>query len=421
MDQTSGQESAAILTDHATWFRYRASTDGGSVHQLGSAVLAASPGKPGINLLLSPDAEAEDAEKLLDLGMKLAMKQNPGGAFRCWSSFADVPRTWLSIILGRGLAWIWQPQWMSLPLSQRFAVDAPPGVTIVPADDACPPMLDDVPYRDDQWHARQGRSGNVEVRCFVAVADDNVVGVVTLFIHERDGVTRASLFDVGVSPRWRRSGVGRALTCTALNAILDAGARTATLNATPDGALLYTSMGFRDLGAGCTWWLPEDARHHVPTDETERELVNAIAHNDSESVLALSSSAIRRGEQQLACQMTAMQLAARCHSKKAARALQQRGVQLDVLSASRLGFHDDVPALIAALGSGIDRLDTKSGTTLLHEAVAARDVALVRALLAAGASVEVHDRHHQMTAAQWVPYVGCPGLHDVFKTAGFDQ
>jgi GNAT superfamily N-acetyltransferase len=62
------------------------------------------------------------------------------------------------------------------------------------------------------------------------------------------------MFDVIVFERDRRRGLGRALVLAACRAARDLGVRWVTLNATPDGELLYASCGFRVLGDGRTWW-----------------------------------------------------------------------------------------------------------------------------------------------------------------------
>lgn len=419
MNQTADlHDTTTALAAHAAWFQHRAATQRGQVHELGKALLTAGIGTAGINLVVSSDAKTEDVAELLNEGILLAAQQGPDAMFGCWSASADIPRPLLGLVLSRGLSWGWQPRWMSLPLGQSYTVKTSPGVTIRLASGTSPPTLDDVPYQDGPWHSRQGRNDSATVTCFVAIADRNVIGTISLCLHETASTSRASLHDLGVSPQWRTRGVGRALTCTALNASINNGVHSIALNSTPDGAPLYTSLGFTDLGFGQTWWLHENTRHQIPTDDQERQLVNAIALDDTEAVSALPQEAIQRGAHPLTCQMTAMQLAAKCKSDNAARGLQGRGLQLDLMSASQLGFDEDVKAMIASLRPDLDRLDPKTGTTLLHDAVREADVSLAKALLKAGASTEILDSDHHMTAIQWLPYVNCPQLCDAFRAAG---
>lgn len=421
MSQVVGDnEKVLALTHHAAWFRHRTAAGAGNVHQQGTTMLTACPVTNCIDLVMPPHADTTDVEQLLDLGIRLVREQEPLAQLGCWSADTNVSRDILGIILGRGLAWGWQPRWMSLPLSQDFTVAIPPDVSITTADKIYPPTIDGVPYADGLWHVRNGRTENTTVKCFLAIAGNNVVGAVTLCLHHHTKITRATIHDLGVAPTWRRKGVGRALTCTALHEAFDAGATSAELNSTPEGVLLYAAMGFRDIGVGQTWWLPDNAQLFIPTGEQERALVNAVARDDGAAVGALPRDSIQLGSQALTCQMTAMQLAARCHSTIAAHALQERGLPIDLLSASKLALHTEVAETIAALGPDLDRLNQQTGTTLLHDAVAESDVSLVRELLAAGASVEVRDQQHQLTPLQWLPYVDCPDLIGVFRAAGFD-
>jgi ribosomal protein S18 acetylase RimI-like enzyme len=59
---------------------------------------------------------------------------------------------------------------------------------------------------------------------------------------------------MGVAPHERRRGIGSALTSAALEIGRTAGCAFATLNATPDGELLYRQLGFRPVGVAQTWW-----------------------------------------------------------------------------------------------------------------------------------------------------------------------
>ena len=58
----------------------------------------------------------------------------------------------------------------------------------------------------------------------------------------------AGIYDMGVSKHERRRGIGRALTMAALDLGRAAGCSFATLNATPEGELLYRQLGFRSVG-----------------------------------------------------------------------------------------------------------------------------------------------------------------------------
>jgi GNAT superfamily N-acetyltransferase len=65
----------------------------------------------------------------------------------------------------------------------------------------------------------------------------------------------AGIYDVGVRADERRRGVGSALTAAACALGRAESCRYATLNATYEGELLYSALGFRSVGVAQTWWL----------------------------------------------------------------------------------------------------------------------------------------------------------------------
>ncbi len=52
----------------------------------------------------------------------------------------------------------------------------------------------------------------------------------------------------------RRTGIGRVLTIALLALVGSVGCEVATVNATPEGELLYRQLGFRPVGVAQTWW-----------------------------------------------------------------------------------------------------------------------------------------------------------------------
>jgi GNAT superfamily N-acetyltransferase len=64
----------------------------------------------------------------------------------------------------------------------------------------------------------------------------------------------AGIYDMGVAEHERRRGIGRSLTLAALELGRRAGCAMATLNATPEGELLYRQLAFRSVGVAQTWW-----------------------------------------------------------------------------------------------------------------------------------------------------------------------
>jgi GNAT superfamily N-acetyltransferase len=64
----------------------------------------------------------------------------------------------------------------------------------------------------------------------------------------------AGIYDMGVAQDEQRRGIGRALTLAVLELGCRAGCAVATLNATPEGELLYGQLAFRSVGVAQTWW-----------------------------------------------------------------------------------------------------------------------------------------------------------------------
>jgi ribosomal protein S18 acetylase RimI-like enzyme len=133
----------------------------------------------------------------------------------------------------------WQPHWMGIDPRELQAEPAHP----VEESSECSREL---PY----WSELHERAA-ADVHHLVAREGSTVVGHAVLNVHGDS----AGVYDMGVLPRARRRGYGRALTLAALARALDLRCASVTLNATAEGELLYRSVGFRSLGLGMTWWL----------------------------------------------------------------------------------------------------------------------------------------------------------------------
>ena len=59
--------------------------------------------------------------------------------------------------------------------------------------------------------------------------------------------TYATVMFVNTDPRWRRRGIGRAMTAAALHAARETGARRACLDASDAGRRIYLRLGFEDI------------------------------------------------------------------------------------------------------------------------------------------------------------------------------
>ena len=91
---------------------------------------------------------------------------------------------------------------------------------------------------------------------------------------------------MGVAETHQRRGIGGALTLAGCRLARDLGCTHALLNATPQGELLYRSLGFRSLGTGQTWW-----RHPGPwPTPRQTRLVEAIGFGDLDTLASLRPS-----------------------------------------------------------------------------------------------------------------------------------
>jgi GNAT superfamily N-acetyltransferase len=214
------------------WFRVRAEQLGGAAWHDGE--LFWTDGPDGLNLMFPT---AIPLNSLLR-GVEHAEinKRTPVGV---WLSLETDASNLATAGFERG----WAPWWMTAQLDTMRA-PKDPRVHLGPS----PEDLADDP-----------QSGAVRLaalepeRAFFAAArvEGKLVGHAWSFV---DGDV-AGVFDMVVWPEARRRGLGAALLQTVCAAAREAGAKTAALNATPQGALLCRAQGFRRVGEGATWWL----------------------------------------------------------------------------------------------------------------------------------------------------------------------
>jgi GNAT superfamily N-acetyltransferase len=267
------------------------------------------------------------------------------------------------VLVARGFEWGWSAHWMA------FDLDALPEVE----DDRISVTPGPLP---GTWRAAAGGAGQA-------------------IVHVADG--EAGLYDVGVEPGNRRSGLGRALTVAALRAARRAGATLATVNATEDGRRLYRSVGARSLGDGQTFWIhrggaltnpppPElvaaaeaAGRGRFPVDAPPEVLARRLPGNG----LGLAHVAMLAGHRDAAAWLAA------------------HGAPQDPLLAYGLGGIDGLAA-----HPDIDERFEPFGRTILHHAVETRDTALLQAALALGADPGVRDRQFGATPLEWAQHFG---------------
>jgi GNAT superfamily N-acetyltransferase len=171
----------------------------------------------------------------------------------CWSLLPTEPPELHELLLAAGFREAWQAQWMAIDLEDVTAPIRVDGVEVALVDDWTPTKL---PWDGagitrvrellagerprGVWHVAAWRAGEP-------------VGHATLSVT-RGELGVAGIYDMGVAAPERRHGIGSALTATLLDLARAEGSEVATLNATPEGELLYRKLGFRHVGVAQTWW-----------------------------------------------------------------------------------------------------------------------------------------------------------------------
>jgi GNAT superfamily N-acetyltransferase len=138
----------------------------------------------------------------------------------------------------------WEPWWMAATLGEVPAPDDPRVELSAEVPEYGPGgnRLLSLARREPPgaWHAVARVDGRFAGRAWSLLAGDV-----------------AGIYDMVVWPDFLRQGLGRALLRAVCAAARAAGAKTAVLNSTPDGELLYASEGFVRVGEGITYW------HHL--------------------------------------------------------------------------------------------------------------------------------------------------------------
>ena len=172
----------------------------------------------------------------------------------CWSLLPTQPPDLDAALGAVGFREGWQAHWMAAATEDVDDVQSPEGVRIGIVEDPWSPT--DLPW-DGAGIAfvRERLAAAVPRRVWHLAAwrHDEPVGHATLNVTTgKIGV--AGIYDMGVADKERRRGIGRALTVAVLELGREAGAAVATLNATPEGELLYRQLAFRSVGFAQTWW-----------------------------------------------------------------------------------------------------------------------------------------------------------------------
>ena len=251
---SKGDLVRAAAANQTEWTARIAEAAGGIVRRERGVTWTASPG--GATLAF-PELSRERLQGLLPQFLGAARRAG-GREASCWSLLPTEPEELDAELLEAGFREGWQAHWMAMEIHSRAPAPTPDGVQVGIA----PPTwrATDLPWDGDGIAVMRSRLAGVQPRRvwhLGAWRDGRPVGHATVNVTTgRLGV--AGIYDMGVAPAERRRGIGRALTLAALQLAGTQGCVAATLNATPEGELLYRAVGFTSVGIAQTWWLNLD-------------------------------------------------------------------------------------------------------------------------------------------------------------------
>ncbi len=224
---------------------------GGAVHRERGASWALSPAGA---VLAFPQLSRERLAGLLPQFLSAARRSAAREA-SCWSLLPTEPEELGEELLAAGFGEGWQAHWMAIEISSRARGTAPEGVEVGLAPATWKATA--LPWDGEGIAAVRSRLASAQPRRvwhLGAWRDGRPVGHAVVNVTTgRLGV--AGIYDMGIAEGERRRGIGRALTAAALQLAGAHGCAAATLNATPEGELLYSALGFRSVGVAQTWWL----------------------------------------------------------------------------------------------------------------------------------------------------------------------
>lgn len=215
------------VRSHTAWITLGASAPGGRVWREGGTSWAFVPGDSTVHGLFPVGPAPRDVAAATATADALG-----ADGIRLWSA-VERKRPWLRAL---GFRRAWQPWWMGAEAHD------------VPA--AASGRVALVTRARDHDAGRAAFAGHQDVLLAEAMVGGEYAGRAWLHL---DGEV-AGLYDMEVWRRFQRRGLGRELLGTLVAEARNRGVRRVTLNATPEGAALYATCGFRMLGEGRTWW-----------------------------------------------------------------------------------------------------------------------------------------------------------------------
>src|SRR5580698_2607259 len=282
---TSEQLEQAVALNHEELFRQEAIALGGEFIR-SEGLFYTTGTRHSASMIAFPDLTAGNAGAELDALISFYLRHPPGGA-GCWSLSPSRPADLGVRLLARGFQPGWRPYWMALELS-RIQMDhsAPNGLTIVRDNNRPLTAVPNLPYSRVVVPGERNEAFPGQWVRFVASLRGRVVGQSVVFLTTGEfGV--AGVYHVGVVPRARNMGIGKAVTLAACLYARERGYRYAVLNSTEIGRPTYRKLGFRSIGEGWTWWMTIERLLAQPPGPAEVRLAEAVGRGDETELAAL--------------------------------------------------------------------------------------------------------------------------------------
>jgi ribosomal protein S18 acetylase RimI-like enzyme len=395
------EQAAAV--NHSALFRQEAAVLGGTViTKEGLEWTSGSPQVP--SMIAFPTLPPEQAGERLDELLEFYLHHPPKGA-GCWSLDPAQPADLGVRLLARGFQEGWRPYWMALELARvRAEHPIPRGLNIVIDNTSSLDGVKELPYSQVIIPSERTAELPGQWTRFVARLQGKIVAQSVVFLSTGP-YGAAGIYHVGVVPRARRHGIGKAVTLAACLYARDKGYRYAVLNSTDAGKRTYASLGFETVGEGYTWWLLKDRLLAQPPTPWDIQLAEAVGCGDLEVLRRLdpSSAALNRP---LTNGMSLMQLAVYARSQTAAEWLLGAGAGCTVLDAWDLGWKDRARQQLHDRPGTVNQLYGEWDKTLLHFAAERNDVELTRVALSASPDLRLKDKAYQSTSLQWARNFG---------------
>jgi GNAT superfamily N-acetyltransferase len=369
-----------------------------------------------------PQLKEENAGRQLDDLMAYYRQHRPKGA-GCWSLDPACPPDLGVRLLARGFQPGWRPRWMALDLDQvRTGHPFPRGLTIAADNQTSLTNVKNLPYAQVIVPADTTIDIPGQWTRFIATLHGKVVGHSVVFLTT-GGLGAAGIYHVGVVPRHRKKGIGKAVTLAACLYARDKGYRYAVLNSTGAGQRTYEQLGFTVIRDGHTWWLVNDRYITRPPSPSDVQLAEAVGRGDRQSLEALrpqlekTAGLSRYLNRPLSNGLTLMELAVHCRQPSAAEWLVEIGADYTVLDAWDLGWQDRARQLLRKDPSSVNKIYGEWNKTLLHFAAERDDTDLTRLALTARPDLRLKDSAYQSTALEWARHLGHTRIIELLQDA----